>query len=172
MLITTPKTKLKALLADCPAVQAFLGVGSSGAAAAKIYTSWLYTDGMQDLRPMVIIEQAKLRLGATAAGLSNNMWPTHRSLAITLSCADPLALQVQNGKVSPQMIQASTKALEDSLGLIMEQMSDRIGVSDNFSCAGLELTLPPTHNPPEDWAGEEGPYVWMQLMTSEDLQAN
>jgi hypothetical protein len=165
-LITTPKRKLRELLADCPAVRSFLGVASSAAALQKIYSSWLYGD-IAAKRPFIIVEHARLRLQANGAGIDNNFWIGDRRLAITLTCDDPLGLAVIDGEVTPADLESSTFTIESKLETIMEEMSDRLGVSDAFHATQLDLSINPTHNPPEDWAGEEGSYIWMQLMTSE-----
>jgi hypothetical protein len=145
-------------------------LGAAPDVAQRIYYSFLRSDDatMAAMRPFAIVDWDKFQMSQIAGGLRNELWPKEPTLRVILTDNDPIQHADPNGFVTAEEIQEGDIIFENLVGGVLNDLSCMAGVSDNLSITDIDLDIPPTRNPPKDWASDAGSYLWASFTVKYD----
>lgn len=152
-LLATPRSKLRDLLAEIPALQTWFGAADAAAAKAKIYSSLLADDELADLRPLAVVQWASYSLGKIASGAANYLWPSPGECMLRLILQDvdrgePVVIE---NSVDPASLEEGDVVFDNNVGAVLRGLADRAAVDDRLAINRIALETPPMRNPIGDW---------------------
>ncbi len=144
--LTTPLSKLAALVAESATFRAAVGAADSTAALTKIHFPCLATPYLRDALPCAVLQQGpSWSLEQVAGGSQNWLWPAPGS-SIRLILADCDRY--------PKDLEASGVAFLNYCGGVLQDLADLAGRDDRLDVTGIRQEVAPVlPSQEEDKAG-------------------
>lgn len=164
-ILSTPKHKLRELVAETAAWRAWVGAQTALQAREKVFYSVLADEVMQALRPLAVIQLADYSLAKVSCGVGNDLWPREPKLRLIVQDNDRANVQVAQNQIDPDLILAGDIEFENRLGDVLAQMAELAAVDDRLAVSEIRMETPIVRNPREDWASQ-GVYMWSSWLIS------
>jgi hypothetical protein len=172
-ILSTPRDKLRSILAETIALQTWFGVVNSTLAKAKIFYSLLNQQDLRTLFPFALIQWADFKMKQVTGGASNGLWPDQPSLRVLIADVDPGRSSIgEGGAIAPTDIMEGDVVFANQLSAVLADPTDDksqpglaelAALDDRLAITAIVLEHPPKRNPIEQWASDQ-PYMWASFL--------